>query len=49
MGPGAQSFQKQINFSKKFDFGEFVGVKHCKKSEMFNEMGQISSKWAETL
>ena len=45
MGPGAQFFQKHVIFQKTVNFWDFLGVKNGEKSEMFDEMGQNSSKF----
>ena len=45
MGPGAQFFQKIVIFFKNVQIFGLVGSKKWGKSEMFDEMGQNSSKF----
>ena len=43
--PGPNSFKNISFFQKTFNFGVFVGAKNGEKGEMFDEMGQNSSKF----
>ena len=43
--PGLILSKNSDFFQKTFNFGDFLGVKNGEKSEMFDEMGQNSSKF----
>ena len=43
--PGPNYLKKYLFFQKTFNFWEFLDVKNGEKSEMFDEMGQNSSKF----
>ena len=43
--PGPNSFKNMSIFQKTFNLGDFLGVKNGERREMFDEMGQNSSKF----